>query len=391
MKNKLLLLTLSASLLTACDDSKDSPSFNPEKQTAIIVNKAYNEGSQIALATVSEPRTIIDGFLNKESSDYIVKTHGEYFYHIGRKGIDTLQRYHIDSPNQGYYPNDGFVLRDAGEVDSPNPQDIAFVSDQLAVITFLATTEAWVVNPQAQTFDDFKIRELDLSAYAFNDGIPDAKSVEIINGRAFIAMQQVDFTSTNPRYKKEQAYVAVFDTTTWEEIDTSPEEPATKAIALTIRNPINMQIFNNQLYIHGMDYSTYVGGIEVINPTDLTNKVIYQDTEQTSRIYSFTMVSSTQAYAIDYAGWKNNSFKSISIINDEVTISPINGFENTYLTALGTDGANNVWLGLGTVVAGEDTAARQPGVQVFTSTGEISGEMLTTELDPDSIQFLTKD
>ena len=160
MKNKLLLLTLSASLLTACDDSKDSPSFNPEKQTAIIVNKAYNEGSQIALATVSEPRTIIDGFLNKESSDYIVKTHGEYFYHIGRKGIDTLQRYHIDSPNQGYYPNDGFVLRDAGEVDSPNPQDIAFVSDQLAVITFLATTEAWVVNPQAQTFEDFKILQM---------------------------------------------------------------------------------------------------------------------------------------------------------------------------------------------------------------------------------------
>ncbi len=387
MKNKLLLLTLSASLLTACDDSKDTPTFNPEKQTAIIVNKAYGEGSQVALATVSEPRSVVNGFLSKESSDYVIKTHGEYFYHIGRKDIDTIQRYHIDSPSQGYYPNDGFVLRNPGEVNSPNPQDIAFVNEQLAVITFLNTTEAWVVNPQAQNFEDFKIQELDLSAYAFNDGIPDAKNVEIINGRAFIAMQQVDFDNN---YNKEQAYVAVFDTNTWQEIDTSPEEPATKAIALTIRNPLNMQVFDNQLYIHGMDYYTYVGGIEVINPNDLSSKVIYHDNEQTGRIYSLTIVSSTQAYAIDYAGWKNNSFKSISISNDEVSISPIAGFENTYLTSLATDGANNVWLGLGTVAATDDIAGRQPGVQVFTSAGEISGEVITTSLDPDSIDFLTK-
>lgn len=384
MKNKLLLLTLSTSLLTACDDSQDSPSFDSDKQTAIIVNKAFGEGSQIALATVSEPRTLVDGFLDKESSDYTVEVHGEYFYHIGRKDIDTIQRFHIDSPNLGYYPNNGYVLRNDGEATSSNPQDIAFVNDKLAVITFLGKTEAWVVNPEAQTFDDFKIRELDLSAYAFNDGIPDAKNVEIINGRAFISMQQVDFDNG---YSKEQAYVAVFDTNSWEELDTSPEEPATKAIALTIRNPLDVQIADNQLYVHGMDYSTYVGGLEVINPNTLTSTVLYRDNEETGRIFNLTMVSATQAYAIDYAGWKNNSFKSISINNNEVTITPITGYDNTYLTALGTDNANNIWLGLGSVA----DPIRQAGVQVFTSTGEVSGEVLTTELDPDKIIFLTKD
>lgn len=384
MKNKLLLLTLSTSLLTACDDSKDSPSFDSDKQTAIIVNKAFGEGSQIALATVSEPRTLVDGFLDKESSDYTVEVHGEYFYHIGRKDIDTIQRFHIDSPNLGYYPNNGYVLRNNGEATSSNPQDIAFVNDQLAVITFLGKTEAWVVNPEAQTFEDFKIRELDLSAYAFNDGIPDAKNVEILNDRAFISMQQVDFDNG---YSKEQAYVAVFDTNTWEELDTSPEDTATKAIALTIRNPLDLQIADNQLYVHGMDYSTYVGGLEVINPNTLNSTVLYRDNEETGRIFNLTMVSSTQAYAIDYAGWKNNSFKSISINNNQVTITPVTGYENTYLTALGTDGANNIWLGLGSVA----DPVRQAGVQVFTSTGEVSGEVLTTELDPDKIIFLTKD
>lgn len=383
MKNKLLLLTLSTSLLTACDDSKDSPSFESDIQTAIIVNKAFGEGSQIALATVSEPRTLVDGFLDKESSDYTVEVHGEYFYHIGRKDIDTIQRFHIDSPNLGYYPNNGYVLRNDGEATSSNPQDIAFVNDQLAVITFLGKTEAWVVNPEAQTFEDFKIRELDLSAYAFNDGIPDTKNVEIINGRAFISMQQVDFDNG---YSKEQAYVAVFDTNTWEELDTSPEDASTKAIALTIRNPLDLQIADNQLYVHGMDYSTYVGGLEVINPDTLASTVLYRDNEETGRIFNLTMVSATQAYAIDYAGWKNNSFKSISINNNEVTITPITGYENTYLTALGTDNANNVWLGLGSVAE----PVRQAGVQVFTSTGELSGEVLTTELDPDKIIFLTK-
>lgn len=383
MKNKLLLLTLSTSLLTACDDSKDSPSFESDIQTAIIVNKAFGEGSQIALATVSEPRTLVDGFLDKESSDYTVEVHGEYFYHIGRKDIDTIQRFHIDSPNLGYYPNNGYVLRNDGEATSSNPQDIAFVNDQLAVITFLGKTEAWVVNPEALTFEDFKIRELDLSAYAFNDGIPDAKNVEIINGRAFISMQQVDFDNG---YSKEQAYVAVFDTNTWEELDTSPEDASTKAIALTIRNPLDLQIADNQLYVHGMDYSTYVGGLEVINPDTLASTVLYRDNEETGRIFNLTMVSATQAYAIDYAGWKNNSFKSISINNNQVTITPVTGYENTYLTALGTDNANNIWLGLGSVAE----PVRQAGVQVFTSTGELSGEVLTTELDPDKIIFLTK-
>lgn len=387
IKNKLTLLAIAASLLSACDDSKDAPSFNPENQTAIIVNKAFKEGSQIALATVSEPRTLTNGYLDLDASDYTVEVYGEYFYHIGRKDIDTIQRFHIDAPSQGYYPNDGYVLRDSGEVTSSNPQDIAFVNDQLAVITFLGKTEAWVVNPSAKSFDDFKIRELDLSAYAFNDGIPDAKSVEIVEGRAFISMQQVDFASTNPKYSKEQAYVAVFDTNTWEEIDATPQDEATKAIPLTIRNPLDLQVVDNQLYVHGMDYSTYVGGLEVINPTTLISKVIYRDSEETGRIYSLVMLSATQAYAIDYAGWKNNSFKSITINNDTVTITPVSGYENTYLTALGKDGANNIWLGLGSVA----DPIRQSSVQVFTSAGELSGEVLTTALDPDKIIFLTKD
>ena len=400
MTKKLFLIILMPFLLTACigedDNSPDEiilpePEPEPEPEpveTALIMNKAFSEGSQIALATVSKPRSLIDGFLAQNDSDYTVEAHGEYFYHIGRKDIDTIQRYHIDSPNRGYYPNNGYVLRDAGEVTSSNPQDIAFVNNQLAVITFLGKTEAWVVNPEAQNFTDFKIRELDLSAYAFNDGIPDAKSVEVINGRAFITMQQVDFSNS---YSKEQAYIAVFDTNTWEELDATPEDSATKAIALTIRNPIDMQITNNQIYVHGMDYSTYVGGLEVINPKTLTSSVIYRDNEETGRIFTLAMVSENQAYAIDYAGWKDNSLKSITINNDQVSITPVSGYENTYLTTLGKDGSNNIWLGLGSLAATDTTAARQPGVQVFTSTGELSGDMLTTDLDPDKIVFLTKD
>jgi hypothetical protein len=390
MKQKILLMALASGLLTACinNDNDNSDSFNPEDQTAIIVNKAYGEGSQIALATVSEPRTVVDGYLPSTDSDYTVEAFGEYFYHIGRYGIDTIQRFHIDSPNLGYYPSDGFVLRDTGEETSSNPQDIAFVNDNLAVITFLAKTEAWVVNPEATSFEDFKIQELDLSAYAFNDGIPDAKNVEIINGRAFISMQQVDFDNG---YSKEQAYVAVFDTDTWEELDATPENDDTKAIALTIRNPLDMQVANDQLYLHGMDYSTYVGGLEVINPETLASNIIYSDNEETGRIFNLVMVSEDQAYAIDYAGWKDNSFKSITIQNGDVTITPITGYENTYLTALGKDGADNIWLGLGSQAASDTTEERQPGVQVFTSSGELSGEVITTELNPDKIVFLTKD
>jgi hypothetical protein len=393
MKIKFFVTLLASSALTGCFDSdnkKNNPKFNPEKQTAIITNVDYSQGSQIALATVAQPRTLTDGFLPKNDSDYSVKTHGEYFYHIGHFGIDTIQKYHIDSPALGYYPNDGFVLRDTGETISSNPQDIAFVNSQTAIITFLGRTVAWVVNPEAKTFEEFKIRELDLSAYAFNDdGLPDLKSVKIINNRAFISMQQVDFDKA---YSKEQAYVAVFDINTWEEIDATPEDTNdTKAIALTIRNPLSMQIVDDQIYLHGMDYSTYVGGLEVINPQTLKNTVIYRDNEETGRIYALQMISPNQGYVIDYVGWKNNSFKLMNINNQGVTFTPIEGYKNTALTTLSKDGQNNIWLGLSGEAASESKQERQPGVQVFTSSGELSGDVLTTKLNPASIVFLTKD
>lgn len=392
MKKKLIITLLASSALTACfeSDDKKSPKFNPEKQTAIILNNNFTEGSQIALASVAQPRTITDGFLAENDSDYVVKTHGEYFYHIGREDIDTIQKYHIDAPSSGYYPNDGFVLRDAGDSTSSNPQDMAFINDQTAIITFLGKTVAWVVNPEAKTSENFKIRELDLSAYAFNqDGLPDLTDVEIINDRAFITMQQVDF---DKGYSKEQAYVAVFDINTWEEIDATPQDTTdTKAIALNIRNPLGMQVVDNQLYLHGMDYGTYVGGLETINPNTLKNTVIYRDNEDTGKIWSLQMISKNKGFVTDYAGWQKNTFKMMNITSEGVTLTPIEGFENTYLTTISKDGENNIWLGLGGEAATESKAERQPGVQVFTSSGELSGDVLTTELNPASIVFLTKD
>ena len=394
MKKKLIITLLASSALTACFDSDDKTSskFNPEKQTAIITNVDYTEGSQIALAKVAQPRTITDGFLSKTDSDYVVKTHGEHFYHIGRFGIDTIQKYHIDAPSSGYYPNDGFVLRDAGDSTSSNPQDMAFINDKTAIITFLGKTVAWVVNPEAKTFENFKIRELDLSAYVFTkDGVPDLKNVEVINDRAFISMQQYDTKAESD--KEKQAYVAVFDINTWEEIDATPEDTNdTKAIALSIRNPQGMQIVDGQIYLNGLGYGTkYVGGIEVINPKTLSNTVIYRANAETGRISSLQMISKNKGFVTDYAAWQNNTFKMMNITSEGVTLTPIEGFENTYLTTISKDGENNIWLGLGGEAATESKAERQPGVQVFTSSGELSGDVLTTELNPASIVFLTKD
>ena len=179
----------------------------------IILNIAeYGDGSNIELV---ENNTVTQsGILPSTETDFVVSGRGEYFYRLGKQGIDTIQKYYRTAPEVGLYQTEnrlGFSTRDAGTDTSPNAKMIGFINDSIAILPRRETNIAWVVNLDAQTESEFKICELDLSAYETqtitNEGTdeeaivtypPHMELVNINDNYAAITMQRLEnYTAVN--------------------------------------------------------------------------------------------------------------------------------------------------------------------------------------------------
>lgn len=332
---KLQLTLFTVIMLTACGSDNDQ-TLTPFSGIAAIQSSGDGE-SQVEFTDASE--NIQSGFLAKTATDYAVFANGEYLYHLGKFGIDSIQKYHVDSPELGYYPNDGYVLRESGSEVSINPHRVAFLNDDAntAVITRYGHTESWVVNLDALTFDDFIIAKLDLSHHADSvtdaDSDPEADMVFIAGNKAFITMQNLtNYTPDNT------AKVAVFDTATWEEIDTDPSIEGVQAISLTLQNHQSGAIHNNKIYLGSLVYAGPTGGLEVIN-TDTYSSSVITDELAVSKV---AVNEFGTVFFADYAAWESNTLYKLN--NDNTYSLVSSNLEAINITALASPG-DSIWLG----------------------------------------------
>lgn len=130
----------SALLLSGCND-KDNKS---EEITFTDIAVVQSKGKSESMIEFTDGSTdVASNYNSKTETDYGIATRGEYIYHIGRKDIDTIQKYHIDNPQLGYYPGEGYSMRSAGETTSANPYNVSFITDDTAVITRYGQAKAW--------------------------------------------------------------------------------------------------------------------------------------------------------------------------------------------------------------------------------------------------------
>ena len=399
---------LACSLLTGCvnelEDSSDSaqediipsPEENslcgPEhavaftapssgnSSTSIIRAADYGDGSHIEF--IENGSVTQTGLLANTQTDYAVAGRGEYFYYMGRLGIDTFQKYYYTSPESGLYQtqnNLGYSIREAGQDNSPNATMIGFINNSTAILPRREENKAWVVNLDAQTESEFKICELDLSEYAttvISDGVtttypPHMTLVNINENYAAITMQRLeDYTPV------ESAYVAVFDLNTWQEIDTNPIEEGLKGIELNLKNIQGSSLSGNDLYLSSLLYSDNSGGIEKVSLENMTTTTINDE----SGYSSIAVSSNGNIYAISYEGWQNNGLYQI----DGDTRSEIDNTSGSYLTTMTTNG-NELWLGFG--LSGEN----QPKIEVFNTINNIGTYTIDGLLrSPVGITFIEK-
>ncbi len=387
----------------------NGPSVRPAgavKYEAVIATAAadYSSGAH-SVATVDQVKKKgvmqrrIKNNLAPTISDITVVAHGEHFYRIERYNSDNIAKFNYKKPGRPVWQ---FSTMGAGDVESSNPHDMVFASDEKAYVLRSGSTKAWIVNPNAgknqkkKNSIKFKQGELDLSVYADSDGLPEMHCGVVAGGKLFVVMQRVD--ADNGWAPSNTPYLAVFDVETDEEIDTGMGAGGLKGIPLPVRNPycIGFLEANNTIYVQGIGFwpgygdpqYEYAGGIAAIDPQTYATKMVLDDGTQESHPYGvisgMAIVSPENGYFVGYDGWGDNTLYRFNPTTGEVLGEVGQGLSHINIAGLETragtpDRSNMLWM---------CDATNAKILILNTGTNEVEEE-LKTNLNPIKVVFVS--
>ena len=369
-------------LLSACTfDDDDKKTFITDS-AAVISTTLYGSGSDIQLVDLaSGDYTVSAGLHPSDQSDKTVVGGEQAFYHIGKGTIDTISRYSIDDTAVAKYT---YSTKNNAEDASANPYTIVEYSTTKAFLIRYASDKVWVVNPTAETEEEFKIGEIDLSAYNDGGNDPEAFAAVIVSNKLFVGMQRLDGWD-----RVRNGTIAVFDVNTLAEIDTATNS-TTKGIDLGSTNPIKMT-YNQSVGIVVASVGDYNNGtsfesaVEKINPASYAISVLVDDGDDAdSNLYgafsNVTLIDANNAYFVAYAGWKNNNLYHFNPTSGAVT-GIVENFDGVNISALATDNNKQAWVGIGD--------AMNPRIHVLAADQTEVTEISLIQ-NPNAIAFATK-
>lgn len=262
-------------------------------------------------------------------SDYAVAAHGEYFYQIGRNNLDIVKQYSVSTPTSTNYSYS--TLDDVNDPTS-NPYTMVFVDNNKAFLIRYASDKLWVVNPSAASEANFKLAEIDLSAYNYPTAsdVPKMSSGIIVDGKLYLAMERLNgYTAVAG-----ESYVAVIDVNTYQEVDTrtAGSSASLKGIQLKTANPQKLVYQEDAgLFVQsigkwsGSDPADYIGGVEKIDTTDYSTSYVIDDDSTTARISNLEIINETLGYVVIYYAWGSTALFSFDPSTGTIDDSPILG------------------------------------------------------------------
>ena len=319
--------------------------FTPVTAAVATVASDYTSGAHSIISGDETGEFVALNNLAPDSSDISIAAYGDSFYRIGRLfGGNNITRYRFDAPQTALWQ---FSVDDTGSAVSSNPYDIVFVSETKAYVLRYNSTRVWIVNPSAASEADFKLGEIDLSAYGGDDGVPDMGAAVIANGKLFIALQRLE----GPTYQVvNDAYIAVIDIATDTEIDAGIPGDTLKGIPLQVRNPTDLvyQADSNTLFVQGSGSffpQTYSGGIETINVDDYRATLVLDDSEQYGLITALQPVSAEVLYFAGYQDARNVSLYVMNIKTGRIAPTKVAALLQSQIADLALDKQGLLWVG----------------------------------------------
>jgi len=317
----------SVPVFSLCDPAATISSFTPVTALAATTAADFGSGAySVITGDANGQFSSINHLKMQLDSDLTIATYGQYFYIIGQQFAgNNITKFAINDPEVPIWQYS--VNESATPLVLSNPHDMIFVSETKAYVLRYNKTKVWIVNPSATTEAGFKIGELDLSAYGAVDGTPEMDTGFVADDKLYIVLQRLEGTS---QQVENDAYIAVFDVATDQEIDANIPGDTLKGIPLTVRNPTSIAYLpaSNTLYVQGSGSFfpvKYVGGIESINLADYTRTLILDDGDDLLHPYglitSLAVVSPELLYFVGYESYQSNTLYAMDI--SEKAVSPV--------------------------------------------------------------------
>ncbi len=352
-------------VLGACSSDDDSPSAdqgdtvtppNAESVLGFVATRAadFSAGRTDRISLADDT---VNGSYAATGSDIRVVTDGQSVYQIGRFLLDNVTKYGLDDTALPIYQY-SLTDQDAVEGEGANPYTIVFVNESKAYVIRYGSPRIWIINPSAQSQDEFKIGELNIGAYD-TDVTPEANAGVLVDGKLFVLMERLE----RPAFAVNKVgYVAVFDTSTDEEIDTGMGTvDGLKGIPLSVQNPTALQYSesDDMIYLIGRGNNfaaadagleRYTGGIEVIDPDSYTRELILDDgTEEDNQgfINDLLVLNGTRAYVTMSASFANNSLRTMNPVTGLLDDAVVADLGSADITTTALDPLNRLWVGLG--------------------------------------------
>lgn len=380
-----IVLTLSATL-TACGGSSSGGDGNLQvgdntKYVAAIATAASdNSSGEVELAELGKDDVTASGGYFSTISDITVNAYGESYYLIEKFNGDSIKKVNIRNPAIATW--DYPTLAD-GDAVSSNPYQLVFLNEKKAYLLRYGAKKAWIVNPSAKTKAEFRIGELDLSAYMPQDsiGAPNMSSGVIVGDKLFITMQRLaaDWSPQNA------SYVAIFDTKTDTEINTrAPITGTLKGIELLGRNPVRIDHVEDLGIVvtnWGAHSPPYPGtSIDMIDPETYTVHSILNDEDMNTRINNAVFVSPTQGYILNYTGWQNISLQSFNPLVGASSLTNVADLTGGDFRTIDLSPEGTLWMG--------DANTSAQGIRIFDPATDEQIDFVETQLLPIAVSFI---
>jgi hypothetical protein len=381
------MLSAELSVQVLVGDENDTPAL-------ALVQTVAPDYSVFEVAKLdAQSQQVVGGYYIKNGGDYILNSYQSDIFHIGRFGIDTIEKYNaIDLDSQVW----SYTTQDDQDSSSRNPYAIVSASETKAYLIRYGSDKVWVVNPQAEQAEDFKIGELDLAGYVATNNssnTPNPSAAAISDGKLFIAMQRM-----SDAFSPNTAYVAVFDVSTDEEIETNANtDDNVKGIPLLGLNPLinSVTSFENNVYIttrssySGVDLS--FSQIEVIDNSDYSLDTVLsaQDIEGNTAgfINTSVIVSASQGYFVANETFFSPSYFELSTVyqfnpsTGDILEANVAETGTEQISTIALDSADFLWLSVSNPTL--------PGVDIVDTDNNMKViPRLATELNPGSIVFI---
>ena len=388
---KITILGASVLALAACDSSDDAVSTACEVDASIPLVAVSSKIDQTGVIQVrSQSDGVLHCSLPATTTDTRVTTRGSDIYQIGRFQQDFLAKFSLADVQTAVYQ---YSVN--GTDTAANPYQVVFVSDSKAYVVRRGGTAVWIIDPSATSEANFKIGELDLSAYG-DTYPPHATAAELVDGKLFVMMERL--SGTGGYSPIESGYVAVFDTSTDTEIDTGMgAADGLLGIDLDVTNPTAFQYEeeNDLLYLIGRGniYSNsevagdpYQGGVVTIDPETYTASLLVDDGNETDNRDFFTglkVVNASKAYLQTYAGWQDTTLYTFNATTGVIDADPVANMSNVDITTMteGPEGA--LWLGI-------NHATEEPKVEILDTTTDATLRTFNTDMVPINFSFIER-